>query len=168
MAGSAKSRGEHRYVVEQIAAALEPLCTDLTVPDAPALVAFRTVAHLGTRIEGTLTDATGVLDLLTLLHPTPAVGGTPRSEALAFIESGEPEGRGHWAGPVGWVDAHGDGEWMIGIRSACLRTDEVTVDLRAGAGIVADSDPSEEAAEVNLKLSTVLEAVVPGGSAQLR
>ena len=75
---------------------------------------------------------TGVLELLRQLHPTPAVGGTPRDEALAFIAAHEAGERGHWAGPVGWVGADGDGEWMIGIRSAELDPEEATLRLRAG------------------------------------
>ena len=109
-----------------------------------------------------------MLDLLQRLHPTPAVGGTPRAEALAFIAGHEADERGHWAGPVGWVGAGGDGEWMIGIRSAQLDADGTTFTLRAGGGVVADSDPDAEAAETNVKLATVLDAVVPGASVQLR
>jgi menaquinone-specific isochorismate synthase len=170
LAGSAKNRAEHRYVVEDIAAALQPFCAELSVPSEPSVVAFRSVAHLGTRIEGQLTGAerTGVLELLRQLHPTPAVGGTPRPEALAFIAAHEAGERGHWAGPVGWVGADGDGEWMIGIRSAELDPEEATLRLRAGGGIVADSDPEAEAAEADVKLATVLDAVLPGASVQLR
>jgi menaquinone-specific isochorismate synthase len=172
LAGSAKNRAEHRYVVEDIAAALQPFCAELSVPPEPSVVAFRSVAHLGTRIEGQLAptgaEPTGVLELLRQLHPTPAVGGTPRGEALAFIAAHEAGERGHWAGPVGWVGAGGDGEWMIGIRSAELDPEEATLKLRAGGGIVADSDPEAEAAEADVKLATVLDAVLPGASVQLR
>ncbi len=168
LASSAKEHTEHRYVVEEIAATLRPFCAALTVPSQPSLVAFRSVAHLGTRIEGQLRAPTTVLELLAALHPTPAVGGTPRQEALATIASGEPVPRDYWAGPVGWVDAGGDGEWMIGIRSAQLHPDDETVSLHAGAGIVADSDPEAEAAEVDVKLATVLDSLVPEGSVHLR
>jgi isochorismate synthase len=174
LAGSSKDRAEHRFVVDGISAALRPLCDDLTVPAEPSLVAFRSVAHLGTRIEGQLTNSggpgnpPGVLELVEIVHPTPAVGGTPRDEALAAIAALEPDPRGYWAGPVGWVDAQGDGEWMIGIRSARLHPDGRTITLRAGAGVVADSDPEAEAAETDVKLTSVLESLVPGGSAHLR
>jgi isochorismate synthase len=170
LAGSAKNRAEHRYVVDDIAAALGPFCAELSVPAEPSVVAFRSVAHLGTRIEGQLAGRppAGVLELLQHLHPTPAVGGTPRREALAFIAAHEAGRRGHWAGPVGWVGADGDGEWMIGIRSAHLDADGATLTLRAGGGIVADSDPEAEAAEADVKLATVLNAVLPGASVQLR
>jgi isochorismate synthase len=170
LAASAKDNAEHRYVVDEIAATLEPVCRDLSVPEHPSLVAFRSVAHLGTRIEGELSDpaATTVMTLLSALHPTPAVGGTPRDLALATIADLEAGERDHWAGPVGWVDGGGNGEWMIGIRSAQLDYDTTTVTLRAGSGVVAGSDPDAEAAETNVKLATVLDSLVPGGSAQLR
>ncbi len=178
LAGSAKNRAEHRYVVEAIAAALAPFCAELSVPPEPSVVAFRSVAHLGTRIEGQLTG-TGTGRERDRAHrgaraprsssiPRPAVGGTPRAEALAFIAAHEAGERGHWAGPVGWVGADGDGEWMIGIRSAQLDPEEATLRLRAGGGIVADSDPEAEAAEADVKLATVLDAVLPGASVQLR
>ena len=171
LAGSPKDRSEHRFVVDGISAALRPLCDELTVPAEPSLVAFRSVAHLGTRIEGHLGGPgipPGVLELVELVHPTPAVGGTPRDLALATIATFEPDPRGYWAGPVGWADAQGDGEWMIGIRSARLHPDGRTITLRAGAGVVADSDPGAEAAETDVKLTSVLESLVPGGSAHLR
>jgi isochorismate synthase len=168
LAGSTKNRAEHRYVVDAIATALAPFCEELSVPTEPSVVAFRSVAHLGTRIEARLGRPVGALELLASLHPTPAVGGTPRPEALAFIAGHEAGERGHWAGPVGWVGAGGDGEWMIGIRSAQLDADGTTLRLRAGGGVVADSDPDAEAAEANVKLATVLDAVVPGASVQLR
>jgi isochorismate synthase EntC len=147
---------------------LAPFCAELSVPTDPSVVAFRSVAHLGTRMEGRLDRPVGVLDLLQQLHPTPAVGGTPRPEALAFIVAHEAGERGHWAGPVGWVAAGGDGEWMIGIRSTQLDANGTTLRLRAGGGVVADSDSDAEAAEANVKLATVLDAVVPGASVQLR
>ena len=101
LAGSTKNRAEHRYVVDAIATALTPFCRSLSVPTEPSVVTLRSVAHLGTRIEGRLHRPVGVLELLEQLHPTPAVGGTPRPEALAFIEGHEAGPRGHWAGPVG-------------------------------------------------------------------
>ena len=175
LAGSDKDRAEHRYVVDAIADMLAPFCDELSVPAGPSLVAFRSVAHLGTRIVGRLTAPfPTALQLLECLHPTPAVGGTPRAEALAAIAAGEPDDRGYWAGPVGWANARGDGEWMIGIRSALLHADEsvaataTVLELRAGSGIVADSDPEAEAEETNVKLATVLDTVIPNASVELR
>jgi len=160
---SAKDRGEHRLVVEEVAATLEPCCSRLDVPATPSLVRLRSVAHLATTIAGTLRSvggrAPGVLELVGLLHPTPAVGGVPRSAALSLIEELEPGDRQHWAGPVGWVDARGDGDFVIGIRSATLAGPRVTV--RAGCGIVEASDPAAELAEASVKLASVLGALAP-------
>jgi menaquinone-specific isochorismate synthase len=168
LARSTKSQVEHRYVVEDVAGALASLCGELVVPSEPSLVAFRSVAHLGTRVEGRLSESVPVLELVERLHPTAAVGGTPRTEALAFIAAHEAGSRGSWAGPVGWVDRAGQGEWMIAIRSALLEGSTSAVTLRAGAGIVAGSEPDQEADEVDVKLATVLDAVVAGSSARLR
>jgi isochorismate synthase len=173
LAASEKERAEHRYVVDDIASGLGPFCDELTVPPEPSLVAFRSVAHLGTRITGRLARPVPVLEVLERLHPTPAVGGTPRDAALAAIAAGEPDDRGYWAGPVGWTDAAGDGEWMIGIRSALAGANAAAshhqdLTVRAGSGIVAGSDPDAEAAETNVKLATVLTTVLPGVSVELR
>lgn len=162
---SEKDRVEHRLVVEAIVDALAPRCSALSVPVSPSLVRLRTVAHLGTLVEGTLSGgadggAPSVLQLLAELHPTPAVGGVPRAAALALISELEPAGRGRWAGPVGWVDAAGDGAWVIGIRSASVRGR--TALLTAGAGIVPGSDPRAELEETTVKLAPLLEALSPG------
>jgi isochorismate synthase EntC len=106
-----------------------------------------------------------VLRLLSLLHPTPAVGGVPRSEAVRLIAALEAVPRGNWAGVVGWVDADGDGEWMLAIRCALLGGRRARV--YAGAGIVSGSRPDAELAETTLKLRPVLEALAPGWSALL-
>jgi isochorismate synthase EntC len=106
-----------------------------------------------------------VLDLLATLHPTPAVGGVPTKEALALIDELEPTPRGRWAGPVGWVDAAGDGAWVIGIRSAAVAGR--TAVLHAGAGIVEGSEPEAELEETTVKLAPVLEALWPGAAALL-
>ncbi|HXQ19354.1 MAG TPA: isochorismate synthase [Acidimicrobiales bacterium] len=161
---SAKDREEHQLVVEQIAAVLATRCERLEVPEAPSLVPLRTVAHLGTRIVGRLRPAgagpDSVLSLVAALHPTAAVGGLPHEAAEAFIRSTEVVARDCWAGPVGWVDRAGDGDWVIGIRSALLGDGRVR--LWGGGGIVAGSDPKSELDETTLKLRPVLEAVAPG------
>ncbi|HEX2039311.1 MAG TPA: chorismate-binding protein, partial [Acidimicrobiales bacterium] len=112
MLASHKQREEHALAVEAVAELLRPFCTSLDVPDAPSVVSFRNVSHLGTRIAGRLrAPAPGALHLAAALHPTPAVAGTPTDEALAYIAEVEKLDRGRYAGPVGWVDAAGDGEW---------------------------------------------------------
>jgi menaquinone-specific isochorismate synthase len=157
--GSEKERHEHAVVVEAVAHTLRPHCTHLDVPDVPSIVPLRNVSHLGTLIEGELLQPTpSALELAARLHPTPAVAGTPRQAALERIVAVEGFDRGRYAGPVGWVDANGDGEWAVGIRSATL--DGNRARLVAGVGVVADSDPEAELAETQLKLQALLAAVV--------
>lgn len=157
--GSAKDREEHAMVVDAVAAALEPHCDELAVPGEPSIVPLRNVSHLGTLLTGRLAaGAPSALGLALALHPTPAVAGTPTDEALAYIASVEHMDRGRYAGPVGWVDARGDGEWAVGVRSAEL--DGCRARLFAGVGVVADSSPEAELAETQLKLQALLAAVV--------
>jgi isochorismate synthase len=161
---SAKDRDEHRVVVEAIASALGPRCERLDVPPSPSVVRLRSDARLGTLLSGTLRHGDTALELLGLLHPTPAVAGMPRPRALELIDELEPP-RGYWAGAVGWVDAAGDGCWLLAIRCAILEGARAIV--RAGAGIVEGSDPQAELAETTVKLSPVLEALWPGASTLL-
>ena len=156
--GSAKDREEHEIVVDAVAETLRPLCEELTWDPEPVLRETPNVWHLSTRFRGTLGDpAPTALDLVAELHPTPAIAGTPTDVALATIDELEPFDRGRYAGPVGWVDANGDGEWAIAIRCAELRGDRAT--LYAGAGIVADSDPEREVAETEPKFRAFLDAL---------
>ena len=159
MLASPKERAEHAFAVDDAAATLRPLCASLTVPAAPSIVALRNVAHLGTRIEGVLAPPTpSALDLALALHPTPAVGGTPTDAAVRYLRTAEGVDRGRYAGPVGWVDASGDGEFVVGIRSAEISG--AVARLFAGVGIVEGSVPEEELAETQLKLQALLAAVV--------
>jgi menaquinone-specific isochorismate synthase len=156
---SAKDRREHAFVVDAVAGLLRPLCTTLDVPDTPSIVPLRNVSHLGTAIAGRLAaPAPSALELALRLHPTPAVGGTPTEAALCFLASAEGRPRGRYAGPVGWVDADGNGAWAIGIRSAELSGNRAR--MLAGVGVVEGSDPEAELAETQLKLQALLAAVV--------
>jgi isochorismate synthase len=156
--GSSKDREEHAIVVEAVAATLAGRCDDLRWDAEPVLQATPNVWHLSTRFEGELRDpATTVLDLVLELHPTPAVGGTPRVAALAAIADLEAFDRGAYAGPVGWVDAAGDGEFAIALRCALLDGERAT--LYAGAGIVRDSDPVAELDETERKFRAFLDAL---------
>ena len=147
---SDKEREEHAVVVTMIREALAPVADQLTVARRPMVVRFRHVQHLLTPISGRLTDDADVLTLVERLHPTPAVGGTPRQLALELIAEEESHERGWYAGPLGWIDRHGDGEFVVGLRSGVIKGDEVT--LFAGCGIVADSDPDREWDESASKL----------------
>ncbi len=155
---SVKEAEEHRLLVEAVVAALAPVCAAPPTAGDPDVVRFPTVSHLATRVSGVLRrPAPSALALAGLLHPTPAVGGLPRAEALATIAALESFDRGLYAGPVGWVDAGGDGEWAVALRGAQL--DGCRARLVAGAGIVAGSDPEAEWAETEAKLRPMLAAV---------
>jgi isochorismate synthase len=152
---SKKDHDEHRPVVEAEVEALRPFCRRLDVPREPSLVSTPSMWHLCTRITGELIDpGVTALTLAAALHPTPAVCGSPRPaarEAIAQIESFD---RGFYAGTVGWVDANGDGEWAVAIRSAEVFAQSLR--LYAGAGIVDASDPALELAETSAKFQTLL------------
>jgi len=155
---SAKDREEHAIVVEAVADTLRPLCARLTFDPVPVLRETPNIWHLSTRFHGVLREpAPTALDLVAELHPTPAVAGEPRDTALETIAELEPFDRGRYAGPVGWVDAEGDGEWAIALRCAELRGDRAI--LYAGAGIVADSDPARELEETERKFRAFLDAL---------
>ena len=150
---SSKDTLEHRYVTEFIAGVLAPLCRELDVPEHPELAHLHSVTHLATPIAGVLDGDPGrspggddgvpsALALVAALHPTPAVGGVPREAALTMIAAREHPRRDHYAGPVGWTDARGDGTWVVGIRAVTVHG--TTARLAAGVGIVGASDPGAE------------------------
>ena len=150
---SAKNHEEHLYAVESIREALEPLCEALDVQARPALLKFPNLQHLGTRVRGTLAGGgtpKSALALAAAVHPPAAVCGTPAGAALDLIRELEHMDRERYAGPVGWVDAEGNGEWGIAIR--CAQLSGRTARLFAGCGIVAGSDPAAELAETLVKL----------------
>lgn len=151
---SAKDRREHALVVDDIVRLLEPVTSSLQVPTTPSLRKMTTVQHLSTTIDGVLDEDSSVIELAGLLHPTPAVGGVPRQEALAFIDKVERMDRGWYLGGVGWCDAAGNGQMAVALRCGLLRGD--TAHLQAGAGIVADSDPEAELIETRLKFGPLL------------
>lgn len=152
---SEKDRIEHRYVVDDVADRLGPFVKVLDVPGHPSLRRMATVQHLSTQISGTTHSGTHVLDLVGALHPTPAVGGTSRAAAQAFIESVEGFDRGWYSGGIGWFDSEGDGEFAINLRCGLLEGTRAHV--FAGAGIVEDSRPELELNETRLKLRPMLE-----------
>lgn len=152
---SDKDRSEHVFVVEDMARRLEPLTERLAVDGEPELRRFQNVQHLSTQMSGTLRDPLSVLELAHRLHPTPAIGGNPRDEALAFLDKIESIDRGWYGGGLGWTRADGEGEIALALRCGLLR--EQTAHLYAGAGIVAASDPEEELIETRLKLRPMLD-----------
>jgi isochorismate synthase len=163
MAASSKENFEHRLVVEAVEAELSKWCGSVKVQEEPEVMWLRQIAHLATPVSGTLEGESGAwptaFELAAALHPTPAVCGSPAEAALELIGELEPEGRGLYAGLVGWVDSSGDGEFFLGIRSAEIRDEVATV--HGGAGIVAGSDPGSELYETSVKLETMLAALTP-------
>ena len=147
---SAKDRVEHTYVSTGIREALEPLCEELEIEDSVADMKLARGRHLRSKIRGKLRDGVTDAGLLEAMHPTPAVGGHPRSEALDEIRALEPFDRGWYAGPVGWIGADAS-DFAVGIRSGLVRGQKLA--LFSGAGIVAGSVPEEEWAEIEQKIS---------------
>lgn len=155
---SPKDAREHALVVDAVVAALGRHGTTTPTVRGPEIVELPNLVHLATHIEVALAPgAPGALTLARLLHPTPAVGGSPTAPALDLIAALEPRGRDRYAGPVGWVDAHGDGEFAIALRGAVLDGDVAR--CFAGCGIVAGSDPAAEWAEAERKFGPMLRAL---------
>ncbi|MFC7341617.1 isochorismate synthase [Saccharopolyspora griseoalba] len=176
---SAKNRSEHAYAARSLAETLRGFCSELDVPEEPRVLRLRNVLHLATDVEGKLADsaggAAGLLSMLAAVHPTAAVGGTPTRAAVRRIAQLEGMDRGRYAGPVGWIDTGGNGE--IGIALRCAQVEDADggweddsaapgsgrgggrVRLFAGGGIVPDSDPDLEVAEVEAKLLPIREAL---------
>ena len=157
---SAKDREEHAYAAQSAADALRPYCADLLVSPTPTVLALRNVVHLATEVSGRLSTDVCALTLAGLLHPTAAVCGTPTAAAAEVIAELEGMDRGRYAGPVGWIDAAGDGEWGIALR--CAQVDGDRMRLFAGCGIVAGSDPDVELAEAAAKFLAIRDALDVG------
>lgn len=157
--GSDKDRWEHRITIDWLLDNLLPFCSYVDAEPEPSIVTMANVHHLGTLVEGRLSSpAAPVLELVAALHPTPAVGGSPQSDALALIDELEGCDRGRYAGPVGWVDAVGNGEFAVGIRSADLTPTGAR--FLAGVGVVGDSDPQAELDETRAKFRAMLGALI--------
>jgi menaquinone-specific isochorismate synthase len=154
---SPKDRAEHEFVVRAICDSLAEVCGEQVTRGELSLMKLRNVQHLFTPIVGRVDNGRCILDLAERLHPTPAMGGVPREAAMEMIRRFEGLDRGWYAAPVGWVDARGEGEFAVAIRSALLHG--AAASLFAGCGIVAGSDPEREYAESCLKLRPVLSAL---------
>lgn len=160
LARSSKDLEEHEYAVRSVADALEPFCSSTNVPEAPFVLHLANVMHLATDVTGALLESKHHVDafaLLKSLHPSAAVCGTPRNLAFDVIDEIEGMNRGRYAGPVGWIDARGDGELGIALRSGQITGNEIRI--FAGCGIVAGSDPAVELAESNAKFSAMKSAL---------
>lgn len=154
---SDKDRREQKLVLDSICRRLAPLGLTLEFPTEPSLRKLANVQHLHTPVRATLPDTVRLLDVIARLHPTPAVGGSPRDAAIARMRELEGFPRGLYAGALGWINARGGGEFFVGLRSALV--DGATAHLYAGAGIVAGSSPERELAETELKFRAIQEAL---------
>ncbi len=155
LAKSSKDLEEHEYAVRSVADALAPFCTSTNVPESPFVLHLSNVMHLATDVTGVLNDSAKPTDIFTLiseLHPSAAVCGTPTEKAKKLIGELEEMNRGRYAGPVGWIDVHGDGEIAIALRCGQLSNNNKSIRIFAGCGIVAGSDPEKEFAESQAKL----------------
>ena len=149
-----KNREEHDFVVQMIKKAVTHYSTDVNIPEAPVLYRLKNLQHLYTPVTATLKAGYSIFDVMEQLHPTPAVGGTPTEEALAFIRDYEPMDRGWYAAPVGWIDSNDSSEFVVALRSGLVQGDEAS--LFAGCGIVKDSDPKSEYEETAIKMLPML------------
>lgn len=160
LARSSKDLEEHEYAVRSVAESLDPYCSSMNVPEAPFVLHLRNVMHLGTDIAGVASNGASSLALAAALHPSAAVGGTPSKTAQDLIVEIEGIDRGRYAGPVGWIDGAGDGEWGIALRCGEMSTaNPLRMRLFAGCGIVAGSDPAAELAESTAKLVPMRDAL---------
>lgn len=155
LARSSKDLEEHEYAVRSVADALAPFCSSMNVPESPFVLHLSNVMHLATDVTGVLSDNSSPADIFELaarLHPSAAVCGTPTEVAKRTIDEIEGISRGRYAGPVGWIDAKGDGELGIALRCGQISSDKKSIRIFAGCGIVAGSDPEREYAESQAKL----------------
>jgi isochorismate synthase len=157
-----KERREHDHVIAAVTEALEPLCDSFDVPETPTLMLLPTLQHLHTPVRGRLRGGVSLGTLIRRLHPTPAVGGTPRIPALELIRDLEERPRGWYAGAIGWIGADA-ARFVVGIRSAFLHPEGAVV--FGGCGIVRGSDPEGEWDETRRKAATLLEVLMKGPSA---
>ena len=160
LARSSKDLEEHEYAVRSVADALEPFCSSTNVPESPFVLHLANVMHLATDVTGALIETkqrVGAFSLLQSLHPSAAVCGTPRNIAFDIITEVEGMNRGRYAGPVGWIDASGDGELGIALRSGQITDREIRI--FAGCGIVAGSNPEKELEESNAKMIAMRSAL---------
>ncbi len=154
---SPKNRAEHKYAIDSLVASLKVFSEEITVDTEPFSIALPNLWHLASDVKASLNSDSTSLQVVSALHPSAAVAGTPRDKALEVIEEIENVDRGRYAGPVGWLGADGDGVWAIALRGAQLENGTLTA--FAGCGIVAGSDPEAELAEAVLKFKPIVDAL---------
>ncbi|WP_100013201.1 isochorismate synthase [Lentibacillus sediminis] len=155
-----KNLQEHKFVVEMIKQAMLDYCEDVMIPEEPVIYPLRNLQHLYTPVTATLKSSYSIFDVIGKLHPTPALGGVPRKESMAYIRKHEQLDRGWYGAPIGWLDSNGNGEFAVAIRSGLIQGDEAS--LFAGCGVVKDSDPEAEYEETNIKFTPMLSVMGEG------
>lgn len=152
---SSKDRVEHQITIDWLLTELLPFCSYVDAEPEPSVLTLANVHHLGTLVEGVLSEpAASILDLVDAVHPTPALGGAPQASALALIDELEGFDRGRYGGPTGWVDAAGNGQFAVSVRTAQI--DGPTARIAAGVGVVAQSNPQAELEETQAKFRAML------------
>lgn len=152
-----KNLVEHQYVVSMIGEAMKSVCSRVQIPKHPVLMKNRHIQHLYTPVNGKCSEFVSIFEMIKKLHPTPALGGLPKEKAVKRIREVELLERGFYAGPIGWTDSYGNGEFAVAIRSALLQGKEAS--LFAGCGIVEDSTPESEYIETAIKFKPMLSAL---------
>ncbi|MDF2606255.1 MAG: isochorismate synthase [Bacillales bacterium] len=152
-----KNLQEHQYVVDVVEKAMELYANNVEIPSSPSILKNKFIQHLYTPLKGTLKETSTLLKVVGELHPTPALGGTPKEEALSQIKDLEPHSRGWYAAPIGWIDFDGNGEFAVAIRSGIIEKNKAL--LYAGCGVVDQSDPQSEYIETNIKFRPMLSAL---------
>lgn len=155
--GDDKNLMEHQFVVEMIKDAMEQVCEQVELPDHPVLMKMRDIQHLFTPVVGISKSQSSLFQLVDRLHPTPALGGFPKQDAVEMIREIEELDRGLYGAPVGWIDNNGNGEFAVAIRSALIQGNEAS--LFAGCGIISDSDAESEYSETKVKFKPMLSAL---------
>ncbi len=155
---SEKNQNEHAFARDSVAEALQPFCNAVHVPEAPYVLKLPNVLHLASDIAGSVKPGNTSLAVTSAIHPTAAVCGSPRHVSAQIIADTEGFDRGRYAGPVGWIDSRGDGEWALGLRCGQLSADRKSMRIFAGCGLVDDSIPEEELAETEVKFKPMLNA----------
>jgi menaquinone-specific isochorismate synthase len=152
-----KNLNEHKFVVDMIRSAMDEYCSEITIPKEPQLMKMRYIQHLFTPVSGISKLDSSLLKVVEHLHPTPALGGMPKNEAIEKIREVEELDRGYYAAPIGWLDQNGNGEFAVAIRSGLIQGNEAS--LFAGCGIVENSDAEDEFLETRIKFRPMLNAL---------
>ncbi len=159
LATSPKELDEHQFAVQNVLHTLHLCGVEAVADDRPFQLRLANLWHLATDVRAVLPEASSCLKVIEALHPTAAVAGTPTATALKFIDTYGGLDRGRYAGPVGWIDARGEGDWAIALRCAHIDRHSHTIKAYAGAGIVQGSDPEKELLETELKFQPIIDAV---------